>query len=142
MSRTGRRVIVLLGLPQYNEDGVAAEAITPGMLVDGVTSISKHATAGGNTARAFACEREEMGQDIDAAYAIGDTVKVAVFGGGMHVYAFIASGQNIAINDKLESQGTGYLRVLASGTALVRALEAVNNAAGPGAARIRCEVLP
>lgn len=141
MARTGRLVIVLLGQPIYNEDGVATEAITPGMLVEGVTSIAKHSNAGDPAPRAFACEREEMGKGIDVAYAVGDTVKVAVLSPGDRVYALVASGQNIAADGQLESAGDGTLRALASGTALGRALEAVNNSAGPGNARIRVEVM-
>ena len=67
MTAQARNVIVLQGLPIYNEDGVAAEAITPGHLVQGVTSISKHSTAGGATPAAYACERDEMGNGITVA---------------------------------------------------------------------------
>jgi len=135
-----RKVIVLLGQPIVNEEGVATAAITPGMLVDGVTSIAPHAIAGADCPRTFALEREELGQNIDDAYAIGDTVKVGAFAPGQRVNALIASGQNIAANQALESAGDGTLRLLASGVRLARALEAVNNSAGPANARIRVEV--
>jgi hypothetical protein len=138
MARTGRKVIVLLGQPIYNEDGVAASAITPGMFVTGVTSLSPAAAAAAT--RAVACEREEMGKGIDTAYAVGDTVKVAALRPGDHVYALLASGQNLAADAAVESAGSGALRALAAGVRLGRALEAVNNTAGPGAARIRVEV--
>lgn len=142
MSITGRRVIVLLGQPIYNEDGVASEAITPGMLVQGVTSIAKHATSGEDTSHAFACERDEMGKDIDEAYAVGDTVKVAVLAPGDRAYGFLASGQNVAADANLMSAGTGYFTAhTGSNKVLARALEAVNNTAGPGAARIRLEMV-
>lgn len=145
-----RRTIILKGEPIYNEDGAASEEIKPGHLVDGVTSIAKHATAGGLCPKTFATEREELGRGIDdtyqndsgaAAYASGDYVKVAHCYPGCRVYAWIASGQNISANARLESAGNGTLRVYSSGVILARALEAVNNSAGPSDARIRVEVL-
>ena len=51
-----RNSVTLLGQPYTNEDGVATEAITPGMLVEGVTAISKRATANTATPRTF-CTR-------------------------------------------------------------------------------------
>lgn len=139
----GARVIKLLGEPIQNEDNAAAEAITPGHLVtlNGSGQVIKHATAGGNTERAFALEREEMGKTIDTAYAIGDTVKVGTFHPGTRVNALIASGQNIAKGGKLESAGNGTLRALAAGTPIAWAVRAVNNSAGPGTARIAVEIM-
>lgn len=131
-----KRSVILRGanLVQVNEDGVASATVKPGYLVNGVTSIAHHATAGGNTPRAFALERDELGAGIDnsrqgsgtesAFYASGDTVKVGVFPPGTRVTAWVASGENIAANDKLESAGDGTLRKLAAGTPLARALEA------------------
>jgi len=138
-----KRVIALLGEPLYNEDAAAAEAITPGHLVtlNGSGLVIKHATAAAACARRFALERDEMGKDIDTAYASGDRVKVGSFHQGQRVNAIIASGQNIAITGLLESAGNGTLRVLAAGVALARALEAVNNSAGPGDARLRVEII-
>lgn len=136
-----RNSISLLGQPITTEDGAAIEAIVPGMLVEGVTSIAKFDTAGGPAARNFALEREELGSGIDAAYASGDTVKVGSYVPGQHVYALIASGQDIAIDAWLEPGAVdGTLRVFASGTRIGRALEAVDNGSGPGNARLRTEV--
>ena len=120
-----RQVVKLLGEPIQNEDSKAAEAITPGHLVtfNGSGDLIKHATAGGNAARAFALEREEMGDDYDVAYAVNDYVKVGVFYPGCRVNAIIASGQNLIKGDFLESAGNGNLRKLASGVALARSLE-------------------
>src|SRR4051812_42254268 len=119
-----KRVILLLGQPQQNEDAAAAEAITPGQLVTFNSSglIIKHATAGGATPRDFAMERDEMGKGIDDAYAIGDTVKVGSFKQGDRVNAFIASGQNIAKGALLESNGAGVFRVLSTGVPLAKAM--------------------
>jgi hypothetical protein len=132
-------VIVLRGPAEYNEDGVAGEAITPGALVSGVSTLVNHATAAGFAARAFACEREEMGKGIDTNYAVGDTVKVAVLPPGSRVNAILASGQTVAEGAFLESNGNGQLRVYAAGVRIARALEAVTTTGA--AARIRAEVV-
>lgn len=133
-----KKSIMLLGQPVYNEDGAASEAITPGMLVDGVSTIAKHASAAANTPRTFALERDEMGDDIDVDYAIGDTVKVGAFHQGQHVLALIASGQSITENQRLESAGNGTLRALAGGVALARSLETISATANT---RIRVEIM-
>lgn len=138
-----KRVIALLGLPVYSEDYAASAAITPGNLVEFVSagSCRKHATAGGTAAKSFAMERDEMGKNIDVAYASGDTVKIGYFHAGQHVNALIGSGQNIARAAFLESAGDGTLRVYGSGVILAQALEAVNNTAGPAAARLRVQII-
>jgi hypothetical protein len=136
-----KRSIVLRGSPIINEDGVTATAITPGTLVKGVTTIAAQDSDGGYAPRTLALERDEMGKDIDVAYASGDTVKVAAFKPGERALALIASGQNIAEDGHLESAGDGTLCAYGSGVVLARALEAVNNSAGPGNARIRVEWL-
>jgi len=137
-----KRVIALLGQPIQNEDAAAAEAITPGMLVTLNSSglLIKHATAGGATARNFAMERDEMGKGIDDVYAIGDTVKVGAFTQGMRVNAFLTTGNNAGIGALLESTGTGALRLLSTGVAIARALEALNNTSGQNA-RLRVEII-
>ena len=147
---TVARTVILKGRPHVDEDGVAAEAIKPGHLVKGVTSIAKHSTAGGAAARTVALEREELGLGVDttysgsagssADYAVGDTVKVASFAPGDRARMYIASGQNITADGFLESAGDGTLRAYASGVRVARALESVNNTAGPGAAAIRVEI--
>lgn len=138
-----KRVIALLGEPIQTEDWAAAEAITPGQLVNfnGSGLLIKQATASVACASMYAMNRDEMGDDLDVAYAIGDTVKVGCFHGGQRVNAFIASGQNIALGAYLESAGGGNLKVFASGIVKGQALEAVNNTAGPGASRIRVLVV-
>lgn len=132
-----RRVIRLMGHPQVTEEGAADEAITPGHLVDGVTVIGRHAVANGPGCT-FALERDEIGQDIDQAYASGDTVKLGHFAGGTRVYTFLASGESVAADAWLGSNGDGTLKAWASGPYTGRALEAVNAASGD--TRIRVEV--
>jgi hypothetical protein len=136
-----KKTIKLLGEPIQNEDDKAAEAITPGHLVtfDSSGNLIKHNVAGGFTQTAFALEREEMGDDIDVAYAINDTVKVGVFGPGTRVNALIASGQNINKGDYVESAGNGTLRVFGSGTRLGRSLE--NTGAVTVLSRMRTEIV-
>lgn len=133
----GKRVVTLKGHPQINEDGVATGAITPGYLVQGVSSVAVHSSAGGNTPRAIALERDELGTGIDSTYAgsnsgtgspnyaSGDTVKVGVFAPGQRFVGWIASGQTIAENGQVESAGDGTFRAHSSGTVLARALEGV-----------------
>jgi len=142
-----KRVIALLtrsGGPFQNEDAAAAEAITPGMLVTLNSSglVIKHATAAGAASRDFALERNEMGKDIDTAYAINDIVKVGMFAPGERVLALIASGQNIALGATVESAGNGTVRAGATaGGVIGKATEAVNNATGPGNARLTIEIM-
>lgn len=128
-----KRLIILRGTPYVNEDGVAAEVIKPGHLVDGVLSIVKHASAGGACPSTYALEREEMGAGIDdshkglntplSSYQIGDAVKIGSFSPGMRVNVLVASGQNITINDRMESAGNGTMRKFGSGVIKGRALE-------------------
>jgi hypothetical protein len=84
-----------------------------------------------------------MGQDIDDAYAVNDQVKLGAFAPGMHVYAFIASGANIAEGAYLTTDNAG--RLTATGVTaslrIAQALESVNNSAGPGDARIRVQIV-
>jgi hypothetical protein len=141
-----KRVICLLsrmGGPFQTEDQSAASAITPGMLIapNGSNLWAAHATAGGNTVKAVALERDEMGKDIDQPYAAGDAVKAWFVAPGERVNALIATGQNIAINAIMESAGNGTLRVLAAGTPLFKALEAVDNSASGVNARIKVVAL-
>lgn len=145
-----KRVITLLGDPHINEDGIASAVIKPGYLVDGVLSVAAHASAAAACSRTFALERSELGAGIDDSkrvlgtissdYAIGDTVKIGSFKQGERVLAWIASGQNIAINARLESAGDGTLRVYGSGVIIGRALEAVN-ALSVVRANIRVEIM-
>jgi hypothetical protein len=142
MAKTKSSVVILKGLDKahIDEDGAAAEAITPGMLVLGTTSLTKFSVAGGPAPRRVAMERDEMGKGMDDAYASGDTVKVANLAPGDRVNALIASGQNISANAWLEPAADGTLRVFSAGTRWGRALEAINNSAGPGNVRLRVEV--
>lgn len=119
-------VINLRGEPIIDEQLDAEVEIMPGSLVEVNPSTEKlrlQSTAGGPAEALFALERDELGNDIDTAYAIGDRVKVGRYAPGMGVLAFIPSGQNITKGSTLEPAGSGNLRVLASGTPIARADE-------------------
>lgn len=113
-------------------DMAAGEAITPGHLVElynnaGVHRYRKHSTAAGNTTPAVALDQPELNKAYDEAYATGDLIRVGVGKPGTTFWMHIASGQNIAFGDRLESAGNGTLRILAAGTALFTALETKAN---------------
>lgn len=127
-----KRSIKLRGTPEVNEYGVAGEAIKPGYLVKGVTTVLK-ATSTTQRLAAVALERDELGRGIDdtyrsyagaAAYAAGDRVKVAVFKSGEEALMYVPSGQNIAEDDLLESNGDGRLKE-GSTAPIARAMEAL-----------------
>lgn len=119
-------VINLRGEPIIDEQLDAEVEIVPGSLIEVNPSTEKlrlQSTAGGPAEALFALERDELGNDIDTAYAIGDRVKTGRYAPGMGVLAFIPSGQNITKGSTLEPAGSGNLRVLASGTPIARADE-------------------
>jgi len=100
------------------EQWKASEAITPGHLIQFNSSQwRKHADAAKNAQPTFALERDEMGKDIDTAYAANDYVKAGFFHTGDKVNALIASGQDLNPGDALESAGDGTLRALATDAA-------------------------
>jgi hypothetical protein len=134
-----KRAIVLKGQPYLDEDGAASASITPGYAVDmGVTSVGVHATANG-PGRRYALERDELGNDIDEAYAIGDYVKVGNFYPGQRVLVWVASGQDISAGDLLGHAGDGTVKDYASGEYAGRALETIG--AVVVLTRLRMEVM-
>jgi hypothetical protein len=126
--------VILLGkeLVTQDEDNKAGAAITPGMLLtyNGSGDLIPHGTAGGNTPKYVALEREEFAQTMNVNYAIGDTVKAGACPTGVRVNLILPTGQTIAKGALLESAGNGKVRILATGVALFQALEAVTNASG------------
>lgn len=124
------RVIVLRGEPVVDEQVAAASAITPGHLIefDASGDFQPHATAAGSAATWFALERDEAGNEIDVDYAAGDRVKAGFFAQGHRVNALVASGQDLAAGDELESAGDG---TLTAGTTnpVARSAETVNTGA-------------
>jgi len=137
---------VWLGGPRTEVGDLSAgEVITPGMLVErynnaGVVRFRKHSTSGGVT-HTFATEQSMLNKGVDETYAIGDLMEVTIGSPGTTFWGLIASGANLAAGDKLGSAGNGLLAAVGGGTAIAIAIEAKNNAAGPGNARIRAEIL-
>jgi hypothetical protein len=143
-----KRSVILRGTPEINEEGTASAEVRPGYLVTGVTSISHYAVAGGNTPRALALERSELGAGIDntyqgsgtpsAFYASGEVVKVATFAPGQEATVFVASGYGVAVNGQLQSHGDGTFRPLeGSNTPLAISTEAVTGSGSVAAIRVR-----
>lgn len=136
---------IYLGGPRTEiGDLAASEAITPGHLVErfnnaGVWRVRKHATAGANTPKMVATEQSMLNKGVDDAYAANDLMECTIGAGGTNLWMWIASGQNIAFGNKLESAGDGTLRILAAGTALFQALETQANVTV--ATRLRVEAL-
>lgn len=131
-----KRSIIVKGCPEVNEEGSATEAVYPGHLVKGITSIAKQ-TGTGQVPVAVALERDELGAGIDntyqgpgtesAYYASGDQVKVGVFKPGEVALLFLASGQTIAVDATLVSDGAGCVKPgSTAGTVVGRALDAVS----------------
>lgn len=138
---------IYLGGPRTEIGDMAAkEVITPGHLVErvntaGVWQWQKHTTAGGPGSRSVATEQSMLNKGVDDNYAAGDLMEVTEAAGGTNMWMFIASGQNIAYGDQLESAGNGTLRKQAdTGIPLFVALETKANVVV--LTRIRVEVLP
>lgn len=140
-----KRSIILRGCPEINEYGVATEAIKPGYLVKGVTSVAKQ-TSTGWVPRALALERDELGAGIDntrqgsgtgsANYAALDVVKIAVFDSGEEATGYIASGQNIDEDELLESAGDGTFKS-GSTNPIARSMETTGAVAVETALRVQ-----
>lgn len=140
-SATTPKTIALAG-PFVQKEGVAGGAIKAGMLVKDIAgAVVAHDGAGLAAAPAFAFPIQTVnGEDMATDYASGDQIIYGVFAEGSHVYAYLASGQNVAAGALLQSNGSGYLSAASTADNVVaRALEAVN--ASGAAARIRVEVV-
>jgi len=149
------KTIVLKGDP-IRKECLANEAITPGELLrfNSNDKLEPHGTAGGNAQAMFAVEEDFVGDGIDTDYASGDQVQYVVGRPGDEINAFLATGNNVAKGDPLESDGAGALQKhtaktineggSATATIYVRAivgyaLEDQNNTSG-SRARIKVEV--
>lgn len=143
-----KRSVILRGCPEINEEGKATEAIKPGYLVKGVTTLANQTNSTTPVAKAVAVERDELGQGIDnlkqgsgtasAFYASGDTVKVAVFDSGDEATMFVASGQSISEDDMLKSAGDGTLaKATTAGVVIARAMETLGTVIVTTALRVQ-----
>jgi hypothetical protein len=110
--------VALQGMPTYDEQKTASETLKAGHLIE-ISSGQwrKHAGAALNAPPIFAMERDELGTGMETTYASGDRVKAGRFKKGDKVSCRIASGQNIADGDYLESAGNGTLKKVATDAA-------------------------
>lgn len=102
--------VFVKGTPE-REEFTAGGTITPGQLleIDSSDNVIVHNSAGQNVYSLFALENDIEGDDIDDDYASGEQVQCAWASPGHIVNALIKDGENIAIGDWLESDGTGDL---------------------------------
>lgn len=125
------------------EEWVANAAITPGMLVELMSTglVRAHSTQNGQAVPMFALEDELQGKDIADAYAADDKVQVWIPTRGDQVYALLVDGASVDIGDFLVSNGDGYLREFAGGSAttedlpleiVAMALEAIDRSTSSG----------
>ncbi len=148
--------ILILGGPGAIRppEPIANEIITPGHLMKysglhtdlGPTQkVGLQASAAGVVLPLFALEADYSGvsgsatKRIDANYASGDHVHAYIAERGARIYAWLASGENVAAEQLLLPAAGGALRLSYLSTGIARATEAVN--ASAGAARIPVEVL-
>ncbi len=136
------------------EEGVAADTITPGDLIERTANpdeVQRHSTAAANAAKMVAVENEVVGNGIDVDYAAGDNVLFENVQSGQVVFGLVAAGASaITRGDYLESAGDGTLRLVSSNTAtsasqragvIAQAREAVDNSGGADKVRIRAVIL-
>lgn len=104
------RVIVLRGTPTLDEQNLCGSvAITPGMLINISSGVWEPHPDSAVGAVVFALERDELGNDIDTAYAEDDVVKAAYMHLGERVNALVASGETISEGDQMEAGAGGLL---------------------------------
>lgn len=156
--------VILRGYDDLEFDDLPAAAeIRPGMLVERANGeVRPHSTANGNASPTFAVERRErgmladddgsifpheMGTGIDnSVYPVGETVVFAGFDKMHRVWGLIPAGEAVTEDENLVSNGAGMFRSIdtvageTNANAVVRSLEAVDNAAGTEPARVRLEV--
>lgn len=106
----------------YVNDIVAGATITPGMLIetynDGlVTKWRPHSAAAGVASRAVALEQLMLNKGVDDNYAAGDLVQAGILKAGSMFWGLIPSGEDIANQDFLQSNGDGLMKEATASTA-------------------------
>lgn len=106
----------------------AAGAITPGDLLRyaSTTTVATHNVSGGTAFPLFALEAGYIGDTISTDYAAGDQVPFVHARRGDELYVNVASGENIAAFDPLESNGLGQLKEYTVQTLDVGATETID----------------
>lgn len=101
-------------------DGEAAEALTPGELVepDGTASdtFQAHTGADGPTAAHFVRARKSLGETINDDVPAGEYVRTALAAPGCLVYAFLDAGESVSPGTFLVSAGNGNLQAYSTDT--------------------------
>jgi TPP-dependent indolepyruvate ferredoxin oxidoreductase alpha subunit len=156
MATTPHTILIVSGYGGIRPpEPIANEVMKPGHLLRGAgkhfqntesaEKVALAVSAGGPIQPLFALEadyvatRDEALARIDHPYASGDRVHCMIMERGARVYAFLASGQNVAMDQLLTSAGGGELRAASGSTGIALAKEAVN--ASSGTSRIIVEVL-
>lgn len=90
----------------------AAASIKPGMLIRkaSATTFNVHNVAGGQGGCRILLENEEMGSGVTTAVTNGEQAKIGHFCTGQRFAGLIKSGEVVAVDDALESDGAGGLR--------------------------------
>ena len=156
--------VILRGMDELEYDEAPADgAVRPGMLVERTAAgIAPHGTAAGLSAPYFAVERRKIGMiaddvtfpqelpdDLNSTYEDGVLALFAGFDKGHRVWGLTPAGVTVPDNTPLVSNGDGTLRPIntngATGetdaNAVVKSVEAVDNAAGGDPARVRMEII-
>ena len=126
-----------------NKEKAAAATITPGDFVELTSSdtYQRQSTLGADDAKLIAIEYDLQAGSIDDDYSATDNVLTASLLPGDEVNTFVAaSAAAIVIGDKVEFDATGGVKILAAGTVIGTALEAVDNSGGGSKARIKIEI--
>jgi hypothetical protein len=94
-------------------EAIGSGTIRPGDLIEKTSAglVQRHSSAGGYAQLMVAVENSIAGVAIGTAYASTALVQYVLLHEGMTVLMRLADGENVAINDKLESNGSlGELR--------------------------------
>lgn len=112
MTTTTRRTVMVIDDGAIQKELIANAAITPGMLVERMSTgkVRKHATAGGNSQRAFAIENDLEGEEVETDIDSGDICRFKICQRGNEVYAWATTSQTLNAGDAVESAGNGFLR--------------------------------
>ena len=133
---------------QPPKEGIASGTIYPGMLLErtsAANTVKPHALDEGKVAGGLvAIEDALQGNGIATAYTATYRCFFRSFLPGDEVYARIATGQNIAIGDRLTSNGSGYLKKMVNDSSssdmdksiFGTALEAVNAVSAASIGRV------
>jgi hypothetical protein len=127
------------------EEGIAHEAITPGLLVY-IQSDSEVALLTGEKTYhegAVAIENALAGKTVDDACSSGDRIRYAILQKGAVFYGFLKKGENASVGEGLVATTGGIVRCANSDlVADIRfvAMEALNNTTG-ASARLKMRVI-